>query len=148
MLDKVRCFHFLIFLFTCMACNRNSIEYERIKRQNVILASKVDSLQGLLDKFEVVTDLNNHNFNIKVGEEYVVESMAVLKNGLELDSLLINNKHITENNSVLQTKQGFFGPVIKIIPEENGTYNIEAYVSSFAWGDQRVKTEWTLFIED
>ncbi|MGB0176007.1 MAG: hypothetical protein ACPF9D_02500, partial [Owenweeksia sp.] len=131
-----------------MACDRNNIEYERVKRQNVVLTSKVDSLQGLLDKFEVVTDLNNHDFNIKVGEEYIVESMALLKNGLVLDSLLINNKHIMDNTSVFQTKQGFFGPVIKITPREKGNYNIEAYVSSFAWGDQRVKTEWTLFVED
>jgi hypothetical protein len=123
-------------------------EYEKVRKENITLANKVDSLQNLLSKFDVVTDLNNHIFKVDIGEQYTVESMAVLKKGLELDSVVITKQGTLINKSSLETKQGFFGPVIMFTPEKKGTYNIEAYVSSFAWGDRKVKTEWTIFVED
>jgi len=137
----------LIFILSSTSCMKNS-NIEFLKNENLILTNKVDSLNNLINQYSVVTMLNNNSFSAKVGEKYSVESMAVLKNGLKLDSLRINGRLIKEYDLDIEVNNGFFGPVIQFTPISVGTYKIEANVSSFAWENRSIKTEWEIYVNE
>lgn len=114
----------MILVLSIVACT-NQTELEKVSIENEALSFKVDSLQNLLNSYTVVTVLDNNVFSVKVGEVYSVESMAVLKNGLVLDSLIINDTHFTDNDSALTIEQGFFGPVINFMSKKQATMKLK-----------------------
>ena len=136
---------FSILFVSCV----DSTEMERLATLNGRLTNRADSLQELLNNYEVLTVLNNNNFDVAVGEKYTVETMAVIKGGLKMDSLIVNGRFIKEGDSVIHVDQGFLGPVITFNVDSSGVYDITAFVSSFAWkNNHQVKTEWTLYAKE
>ncbi len=124
-------------------------EANNLQLEHKKLSLQVDSLHNFINQFEVLTVLNNNNFTLKLGEVYSVESMAVLKEGLVLDSLFLNQNRVPFEGSILRVEKSMFGPKISFRPDSIGVYTFSAFVSSFAWknGTHSVKTEWTVRVE-
>lgn len=136
----------LLIVIISFSCSENK-EIAKLTDQNQSLAFKVDSLQNLLNKYQVLTVLNNDNFSLFIGETYSVESMAVLRQGLILDSLFINDRYISSSDSDI-VSHGFFGPIVSFTPDSVGIYNIKAIVSSFAWNNRSINSKWTIVVKD
>ena len=125
----------------------NATELERLVKENEILKTQNDSLIDFASQFEAVSIILPQEFNIQQGETYVSEQAAVIKNGVRLDSLFIDDLKIDPSDSLVSISQGFFGPRIEFKSTDKGTYEFKSYISSAGWGFRSIKTEWSIKVD-
>lgn len=140
-------FSVALFGFCIMAIISCSSDHKvkQLEAENQELRVRLDSITSFYSELKFVTEIDNRDFFIGHDESYRVEVFTALLNGLELDSVSINDS--VPNSRELDIGKGLYGPTLEFFPKEKGDYRFDVYLKSPVWSDRRIRNRWKVNVK-
>jgi len=116
------------------------LENERLKKEN-------DSLNYIMSQNLIRPYIDNKKFITQKDSSYHLQLFAAINKGIEIDTVYLNGKYLTQDDKRIKVTYDDFGPIISFTPDSVGEYEFIAQTKIKAWGNRVIEVSWPLIVE-